>query len=136
MSSNLQTTSDDEDLQLGAEAPGNISAATGPAPQSRQRQRRTAPSSRAPGAITPAANAASAIRPVSEPAVAAASGSSTQPQRMARTPANFDPSSSREALIATAAYYRAHERGFQPGHELQDWLAAEREIDGAGFDPT
>ena len=48
--------------------------------------------------------------------------------------ANFDPSSSREALIATAAYYRAEKRGFAPGHETEDWLAAEREVDGFGSD--
>jgi Protein of unknown function (DUF2934) len=51
-----------------------------------------------------------------------------------RAPANFDPSSSREALIATAAYYRAQRRGFLPGYELEDWLAAEREVDGVGTD--
>ncbi|HEY8507133.1 MAG TPA: DUF2934 domain-containing protein [Steroidobacteraceae bacterium] len=28
-----------------------------------------------------------------------------------------------------AAYFRAERRGFAPGHELDDWLAAEREID-------
>jgi predicted metal-binding protein len=49
-----------------------------------------------------------------------------------KVPANFDPSSSREALIATAAYYRAQRRGFLPGHELEDWLAAEREVDRVG----
>jgi hypothetical protein len=30
--------------------------------------------------------------------------------------------------IAEAAYYRAEQRGFVPGYELDDWLAAEREI--------
>lgn len=35
----------------------------------------------------------------------------------------------REAMIAEAAYYRAEARGFEAGHELEDWLAAEREID-------
>jgi len=35
----------------------------------------------------------------------------------------------REAMIAEAAYYRAEARGFEPGHELEDWLAAESEID-------
>jgi hypothetical protein len=50
----------------------------------------------------------------------------------ARAPANFDPHSSREASIATAAYYRAERRGFLPGYELEDWLAAEREVDGVG----
>jgi hypothetical protein len=35
----------------------------------------------------------------------------------------------REAMIAEAAYYRAEARGFEAGHELEDWLDAEREID-------
>ena len=30
--------------------------------------------------------------------------------------------------IAEAAYYRSESRGFQPGGETQDWLAAEAEI--------
>lgn len=37
--------------------------------------------------------------------------------------------SDRHGRIALAAYYRANVRGFEPGHELDDWLAAEREID-------
>ena len=35
----------------------------------------------------------------------------------------------RGAMIATAAYFRAQRRNFQTGHELEDWLAAESEID-------
>jgi hypothetical protein len=35
----------------------------------------------------------------------------------------------REEQIAIAAYDRAARRGFEPGHELEDWLAAEREVD-------
>ena len=31
-------------------------------------------------------------------------------------------------MIARAAYHRAERRGFVPGHEIEDWLAAEREI--------
>ena len=36
----------------------------------------------------------------------------------------------RYQLIAKAAYHRAEQRGFTPGAELEDWLAAEAEIDG------
>jgi hypothetical protein len=36
----------------------------------------------------------------------------------------------RRVLIAQAAYFRAEKRGFSPGQELDDWLAAESEIDG------
>jgi hypothetical protein len=35
----------------------------------------------------------------------------------------------RHALIAQAAYLRAERRGFVPGHETEDWLAAEAEVD-------
>lgn len=31
-------------------------------------------------------------------------------------------------MIAMAAYYRAAARHFTPGHELDDWLEAERQI--------
>jgi hypothetical protein len=36
---------------------------------------------------------------------------------------------SRQEQIAELAYFRALNRGFEPGHELEDWLAAEAEID-------
>lgn len=31
-------------------------------------------------------------------------------------------------MIADAAYFRAEKRGFEAGHEVDDWLAAEEEI--------
>ena len=31
-------------------------------------------------------------------------------------------------LIATTAYFIAEERNFAPGHELDDWLEAERRV--------
>jgi hypothetical protein len=37
----------------------------------------------------------------------------------------------REAMIAESAYFRSAHRGFEPGHEVDDWLAAESEIDAA-----
>ena len=33
----------------------------------------------------------------------------------------------RNACIALSAYYKAQARGFEPGYELADWLAAEAE---------
>ncbi len=50
------------------------------------------------------------------------------PQVAIGTPAN------RHQLIALAAYFRAEARGFAPGRELEDWLAAEQEI--AAREPT
>lgn len=35
----------------------------------------------------------------------------------------------RRAMIAEAAFYRAEQRGFEPGRELDDWCAAESEFD-------
>jgi hypothetical protein len=35
----------------------------------------------------------------------------------------------RHASIAEAAYFKSQHRGFMPGHELEDWLAAEEEVD-------
>jgi len=35
----------------------------------------------------------------------------------------------RYEMICTAAYYIAEQRGFASGHELADWLAAERAVD-------
>jgi hypothetical protein len=37
----------------------------------------------------------------------------------------------RHLRISLAAYRRAEERGFAPGNALEDWLAAEREVDSA-----
>ena len=36
----------------------------------------------------------------------------------------------RRSMIARAAYFRAERRNFAPGHELEDWVAAEAEVDG------
>jgi hypothetical protein len=54
-------------------------------------------------------------------------------------PSNFNPfrfcaplrlaTPERQSLIARAAYFRAEKRGFRAGHELEDWLAAETEVD-------
>lgn len=42
-----------------------------------------------------------------------------------QTPTTFEV---REAMIREAAYFRALQRGFAPGHEIEDWLAAECEV--------
>jgi hypothetical protein len=35
----------------------------------------------------------------------------------------------RAVSISKLAYLKAERRGFEPGHELEDWLAAENEVD-------
>lgn len=37
----------------------------------------------------------------------------------------------RRQLIEVAAYLRAERRQFAPGHESEDWLAAEGEVDAS-----
>jgi hypothetical protein len=49
--------------------------------------------------------------------------SPTEPARLALTP------EARRTMIAEGAYLRAERRGFAPGHEAEDWLAAEAEVD-------
>jgi hypothetical protein len=36
-----------------------------------------------------------------------------------------------QVKVALAAYFIAEKRGFEPGHELDDWLAAEAQIASA-----
>ncbi len=50
-----------------------------------------------------------------------------QQARNAPAPAAAGPKD-RDHRIAEAAYFHAEHRGFVPGHELQDWLAAEAEL--------
>jgi hypothetical protein len=56
--------------------------------------------------------------------VSANKSSSVDPARFAKP-----TSESRYCLIAELAYLKAQQRGFEPGHELEDWLAAEAEVD-------
>ena len=58
--------------------------------------------------------------PLAAPAIAAGT---------AAAGADCAPGEERDRMIAVAAYYRAERRGFAPGRELEDWLAAEAEIE-------
>jgi hypothetical protein len=59
-----------------------------------------------------------------------------KPQKESPQPATSEPAAQHaETLdedsrrkIAEAAYYRAQQRGFSPGYELEDWLAAEEQV--------
>ena len=44
------------------------------------------------------------------------------------------PPQARHREVAEAAYFLSQARGFAPGRELDDWLAAEREIDARKCD--
>lgn len=83
--------------------------------------RRTTGSGRTTESTPPAEKTAPRRRaaPVQQPA-AAASGAS------AGITVSED---ARRAMIAQAAYLRAERRGFASGGEVEDWLAAEAEVD-------
>ena len=38
------------------------------------------------------------------------------------------PDAALAQAISEAAYYRAEARGFESGHELEDWIEAERQV--------
>jgi hypothetical protein len=59
-----------------------------------------------------------------------ARSSSSDPSPFSRSKVSDVGDGTREGRIARAAYARAERRGFAPGHEVEDWLAAEREVDG------
>ena len=50
-----------------------------------------------------------------------------QPQPQQELPAEASE------LIADIAYFKAQQRGFVPGHELDDWYEAEQELGLASF---
>ena len=63
-----------------------------------------------------------AAKPRATPFTAKAQGGFTGNAR-----AEVSPEELRK-LISEAAYYRAKQRGFTPGHELEDWIQAEAEV--------
>lgn len=55
---------------------------------------------------------------------------SAQPAATPTVPTRITVSEeARRAMIAQAAYLRAERRGFAPGGEVEDWMAAEAEVD-------
>lgn len=56
----------------------------------------------------------------------------TKPKRTATSTTTAEPDLApdiRFEWIAVAAYYLAEQRGFEAGHELEDWLQAEQQLD-------
>jgi hypothetical protein len=80
--------------------------------------RRTTGSARTAEAASPAEKTATSRR--NSALKAGATGASTAVTVSADT---------RRAMIAQAAYLRAERRGFTSGGEVEDWLAAEAEVD-------
>lgn len=68
-----------------------------------------------------------AAKSTARPRSATSAGRSSGQRTRAVAPAPAD----REEMIRTAAYFRAERRGFAPGYEWEDWLAAESEVGAA-----
>jgi hypothetical protein len=69
-----------------------------------------------PASVSDGSTTSRAARPRKPPPV-------VMPPRTKLTP------EARHTLIAESAYLRAERRGFAPGHETDDWLEAEAEVD-------
>jgi hypothetical protein len=77
---------------------------------------------------TPVKPAAPVKKPVKRRAKTATGADATQGV-VAATPVPSVSADERRGLIARAAYLRGERRGFPPGGEAEDWLAAEKEVD-------
>jgi hypothetical protein len=71
--------------------------------------------------------ATAAPKPAAKPATAKGKSTVRKAAKASPKPAGPSPAE-REAMIRTAAYFRAQSRGFAPGYEWEDWLAAEAEV--------
>ncbi len=69
------------------------------------------------------------VRPASLDEAGAAEARPAAPEAPAAPPVLARTAADRNAMIAVAAYLKAQARGFVPGGELDDWLAAEEEVD-------
>lgn len=61
-------------------------------------------------------------------AASQSSAPSSRADKPSASPVNIS-AEERWRMVATAAYHRAEKRGFAPGHEEEDWQAAEKDID-------
>lgn len=82
--------------------------------------RRTTPSARSSESPQPAPKGAPSRRTPPTVSSSPASGASARGTVSEAT---------RRAMIEQAAYLRAERRGFAPGGEVEDWMAAEAEVD-------
>ena len=101
----------------------------------RMASRRTPASTSKPPSRTKTSAPAAPAQPVTVPPTVTAEAASTARKKAAprakRVPVSrpaITPDM-RRGMIAESAYLRAERRGFAPGHEDEDWMAAEAEVD-------
>ena len=101
-------------------------AAKSPAKSAGKTASKPASKASAKVAVAPRQPPAPAAESRRAPAVAVAPGRDVVGHR--EPPAETPVGEARYRWIAHAAYLRAEKRGFTPGQEVEDWLAAEREF--------
>lgn len=83
-----------------------------------------------PGSSSPTKGLLPSVVPKSAPRAAESKSNSgakaASPPEHSAAPVSAD---ARRAMIAEAAYYIAQQRGFSDGHDVDDWLLAEKRID-------
>ena len=81
--------------------------------------------------------AAAAPKPATRKSPPAAKSSARKLAAKPAAPGRARSPVEREEMVRTAAYFRAERRGFEPGYEWEDWLAAEAEVSAlAGSRPA
>src|SRR5450755_4243821 len=70
------------------------------------------------------------LRAIPAVKVIASESPAATPPASGSSPGDAPSPSDRYRQISVFAYYKAEQRGFVPGHMWDDWLAAEREVDG------
>ena len=83
-----------------------------------------------PAAAEPKTRPAAPPKPRTTPAPPAAAAA-VEPRKAQPAPIEAPSGEARYRWIAHAAYLRAEKRGFAPGQEVDDWLAAEAEFTAA-----
>ncbi len=66
---------------------------------------------------------------VQEPGSGAVAGQTAPGAAQPAEAAKAEARPERQRMISEAAYFRAERRGFAPGGDVEDWLAAEADID-------
>jgi len=80
--------------------------------------------------VAPAPARARAKSPTGAAAAVTSPAGTPRVRKTATAPARVTISEDvRRGMIAEGAYLRAERRGFAPGHEEEDWIAAEAEVD-------
>lgn len=118
-----------------SQAPSKAGPVTKPAPIRKAPATGPAPIVTKPTSATTTSAATRARKATPKPAEApaptppaAVKGRTTRQSSSLQTLANTSDEE-RLHMIQEAAYYRAEKRSFAPGHEVEDWAEAEREID-------